>query len=79
MHTLDMGEDGNHSVPHLDIWEECLNTSVSLERNHDIDLKQLLHKLLVLLALSNASRASEYVLDIRYLSKNKNGVVFTIT
>ena len=33
-----------------------------------------------LLALSNASRASEiHALDIRYLSRNENGVTFTIT
>ena len=34
---------------------------------------------MVLLALSNASRASEiHALDIRYLSRNENGVTFTI-
>ena len=51
----------------------------SLGRNSDLSLKQLSHKLVVLLALSNASRASEiHALDIRYLSRNENGVTFTI-
>ena len=51
----------------------------SLGRNSDLSLKQLSHKLVVLLALANASRASEiHALDIRYLSRNENGVTFTI-
>ena len=51
----------------------------SLGKNNTISLKQLSHKLVVLLALSNASRASEiHALDIRYLSRNENGVTFTI-
>ena len=51
----------------------------SLGRNSDLSLKQLSYKLVVLLALSNASRASEiHVLDIRYLNRNENGVTFTI-
>ena len=51
----------------------------SLGGNSDLSLKQLSYKL-VLLALSNASRASEiHALDIRYLSRNENGATFTIT
>ena len=47
--------------------------------NKDLTLKQLLHKLVVLLSLANASRALEiHALDIRYLSKDENGVTFTI-
>ena len=43
----------------------------SLGKNNDISLKQLSHKLVVLLALSNASRASEiHALDIRYLKRD---------
>ena len=52
----------------------------SLGGNSDLSLKQLSYKLVVLLALSNASRASEiHALDIRYLSRNENGATFTIT
>ena len=48
-------------------------------RNSDVSLKQLSHKLVVLLALSNASRASEiHALDIRYLSRNDDGITFAI-
>lgn len=51
----------------------------SLGKNSDLSLKQLSRKLVVLLVLSNASRASEiHALDIRYLSRNENGVTFTI-
>ena len=51
----------------------------SLGKNNDISLKQLSHKLVVLLALSNASRASEiHALDIRYLKRDENGITFTI-
>ena len=46
---------------------QVLHHISSLERNRDLSLKQLSHKLVVLLALANASRASEiYALDIRY-------------
>ena len=51
----------------------------SLGRNRDLSLRQLSYKLVVLLALSNASRTSEiHALDIRYLSRNENVVTFTI-
>ena len=51
----------------------------SLGKNNTISLKQLSHKLAILLALSNASIASEiHALDIRYLSRNENGVTVTI-
>ena len=47
--------------------------------NKDLTLKQLSHKLVVLLDLANASITSEiHALDIRYLSKDANGVTFTI-
>ena len=50
----------------LGVWEECLSIYIcSLEKNNNISLKQLSHKLVVLLELSNASRASEiHALDI---------------
>ena len=59
--------------------ETVLEYLCSLGKNNEISLKQLSHKLVVLLALSNASRASEiHALDIRYLQKNENGITFTI-
>ena len=48
-------------------------------KNAEVSLKHLLHKLVILLALANASRASEiHALDIRYLSRGTKGVTFTI-
>ena len=57
----------------------ALDHILSLGGNHGLSLKQLSHKLAVLLALSNASRASEiHALNIRFLRKCQDGVLFTI-
>ena len=56
-----------------------LDHILSLGENHALSLKQLSHTLAVLLALSNASRASEiHALDIKFLRKCRDGVSFTI-
>ena len=56
-----------------------LDHIMSLGRNQVLSLKLLAYKLAALLALSNASRASEiHALAIRYLSKGQDGISFTI-
>lgn len=58
---------------------QVLHHISSLGRNRDLSLKQLSHKLVLLLALANASRASEiYALDIRYMSRSREGICFAI-
>ena len=58
---------------------QVLEHIASLGRNENLSLKRLSHKLAVLLALSNASRASElYALDTRYMSRDEGGISFTI-
>ena len=58
---------------------QVLHHISSLGRNRDLSLKQLSHKLVVLLAIANASRGSEiYALDIRYMSRNREGICFAI-
>ena len=67
---------------YMTIWDvgQVLHHISSLGKNRDLTLKQLFHKLVVLLALANASRASEiYALDIRYMSRNREGICFAIT
>ena len=66
---------------YLTTWDvgQVLHHISSLGRNRDLSLKQLSHKLVVLLALANASRASEiYALDIRYMSRDRDGISFAI-
>lgn len=51
----------------------------SLGSNKDLGLKQLSFKLVVLLALANASRASEIqALDIRYMLRKDGDVIFSL-
>ena len=47
--------------------------------NEDLNLKQLSSKIVVLLALANASRTSEiYTLDIRYMQRKDSEVCFPL-
>jgi hypothetical protein len=51
----------------------------ALEQNKTLPLKLLTKKLLMLLALVSPERSVLWELDIRYLKKQPDGVVFTLT
>ena len=58
---------------------KVLNYIRPLGLSGSLNLRQLTHKLAMLLALANASRASElHALDIRFISRKDGGVLFTL-
>ena len=58
---------------------EVLDYIRSLGPSSSLNLRQLTHKLAMLVALANASRASElHALDIRFISRKDGGVLFTL-